>query len=180
MQKNTEKTYRELREQYTDEEIVDSVLFNEELSAKEQRAVDEEFRKLRLEHLKDLTAKDRLVGDIIQMKVLIKKYFRQEMYDEQFSFANQLKAYIKLTNRSNKEIAENLDIHPTKLSRIINERDTPNIELMYRLEKHSDGELPAHYWWRLHSRKLEFQIKTNLEQKLKEGKKVSDYLDIKG
>jgi plasmid maintenance system antidote protein VapI len=180
MQKNTEQTYQELREQYTDEEIVDSVLFNEELSAKEQRTVDKEFRKLRLEHLKSLTAKDRLIGDIIQMKVLIKKYFRQDRYNEQYSFANQLKAYIKLTNRSNKEIAANLDIHPTKLSRIVNGRDTPNIELMYRLEKHSDGELPAHYWWRLHSKELEFQIKTNLEQKLKEGEKVSDYLDIKG
>lgn len=180
MQNDTEKVYRKLREKYTDEEIVDSVLFNEELSAKEQREVDEEFRKIRLERLSSMTAKDKLIGDMMQMKILIKKYFRQELYDEQYSFANQLKRYIKLTNRSNKEIAENLDIHPTKLSRIINGRDNPNIELMYRLEKHSDGQLPAHYWWRLHARELEYQIRTDLEKKLNEASKVTDYLEIRG
>jgi len=180
MQNGTEKVYRKLREKYTDEEIVDSVLFNEDLSAKEQREVDEEFRKIRLERLSSMTAKDKLIGDMMQMKILIKKYFRQELYDEQYSFANQLKRYIKLTNRSNKEIAENLDIHPTKLSRIINGRDNPNIELMYRLEKHSDGQLPAHYWWRLHARELEYQIRTDLEKKLNEASKVTDYLEIRG
>lgn len=180
MQNNTENVYRKLREQYTDEEIADSVLFNEELSAKEQREVDEEFRKIRLERLSSMTAKDKLVGDMVQMKILIKKYFRQESYDERYSFANQLKVYIKLTNRSNKEIAENLDIHPTKLSRIINGRDNPNIELMYRLEKHSDGQLPAYYWWRLHARELEYQIRTDLEKKLNEASKVTNYLEIRG
>ena len=103
MQNDTEKVYRKLREKYTDEEIVDSVLFNEDLSAKEQREVDEEFRKIRLERLSSMTAKDKLIGDMMQMKILIKKYFRQELYDEQYSFANQLKRY---SNRSNKEIAE--------------------------------------------------------------------------
>ena len=179
MQNNTEKIYKELREKYTDEEIVDSVLFNEVLSAKEQKEVDEEFRRIRLERLNSMTPKDRLIGDVMQMKILIKKYFRQESYDEQYSFSNQLKRYIKLTNRNNKEIAENLDIHPTKLSRILNGRDNPNIELMYRLEKHSDGELPAHYWWRLYSRGLEYRIRTDLEKKLNEASKVTDYLEIR-
>lgn len=179
MQRNTEKIYRELREKYTDEEIVDSVLFNEVLSAKEQKEVDEEFRRIRFERLNNMTTKDRLIGDVMQMRILIKKYFHQESYDEQYSFSNQLKRYIKLTNRNNKEIAENLDIHPTKLSRIINGRDNPNIELMYRLEKHSDGELPAHYWWRLYSKELEYQIRTDLEKKLNEASKVTDYLELR-
>jgi hypothetical protein len=37
-----------------------------------------------------MTAKDTLIGDMMQMKILIKKYFRQESYDERYSFANQL------------------------------------------------------------------------------------------
>lgn len=179
MQNNTEKIYEELRKQYTDEEIVDSVLFNETLSADEQRKVDEDFRRIRLERLNSMTAKDKMIGDMMQMKILLKKYFRQEEYNEQYSFANQLKRYIKLTNRNNKEIAANLDIHPTKLSRIINGRDNPNIELMYRLEKHSDGELPAHYWWRIHSKELEYKIQTDLEKKLDEASKVTGYLEVR-
>ena len=69
--------------------------------------------------------------------------------------------------------------HPTKLSRILNEKENPNIELMYRLGKHSDGELPVHYWWRLFSRQLENKIKTDLEKKLDEASKVKGHLDIR-
>lgn len=78
---------------------------------KEQKEVDEKCRRIRLEHMNSMTPKDRLIGDIMRMKILIKKHSRQESYNEQFSFSNQLKRYIKLTNRNNKEIAENLDIH---------------------------------------------------------------------
>lgn len=179
MGSNSEKIYTKLREKYSDEEIVDSVLFNEELSAYEQKEVAEEFRKLRLERLNSMTPHDRLVGNIMQMKILLKRYFEQADYEEQYSFSNQLRKYIKLTERSNKEIADNLGVHPTKLSRILNERENPNVELMYRLEKHSDGELPAHYWWRMHSRELEFQIRTDLEKKISEANKVSDFLEIR-
>lgn len=179
MKNSTEKTYNKLRQKYTDEEIADSVLFNEELSATDQKEVNEEFRKLRLERLKNMTPKEILIGNIMQMKLLIKHYFQKDTYEEAFSFSNQLKKYIKLTNRNNKEIANNLDIHPTKLSRIINGKENPNIELMYRLEKHSDGELPAHYWWRLYSKELENQIKTDLEKKINEANKVTDFLKIR-
>lgn len=178
MKNNTEKIYKKLSEQYTDEEIVESVLFNETLDAKEQKKVDEEFRKIRLERLKNMSPKDILIGKMMQMKSLIKRYFQQNSYDDKYSFPNQLKHYIKLTTRNNKEIATNLGIHPTKLSRIINGKENPNIELMYRLEKHSDGELPAHYWWRLYSRELEHQIRTDLERKLEEGSKVTGWLEI--
>ncbi len=179
MKNKAEKIYNKLREKYTDEEIVESVFFNETLSAQEQKKVDEEFIRIRLDRLNSMTPKEILIGNMMQMKLLIKRYFQQDTYDELYGFSNQLKKYIKLTNRNNKEIAENLDIHPTKLSRILNGRENPNIELMYRLEKHSDGELPAHYWWRLYSRELENQIRTDLEKKMKEGDKVSDYLEIR-
>jgi plasmid maintenance system antidote protein VapI len=180
MGNKTEKIYKELRKKYTDEEIVESVLFNEKLGAKEQKDIDEEFKIIRLMHLNNMSAQAKLAGSVFQMKILMKKYFGQEVFNEQYSFSNQLKKYIKLTGRNNKEIAQNLDIHPTKLSRIINGRDNPNIELMYRLEKHSDGELPAHFWWRLYSRELEYQIRTDLKKKLEEAGKVKDYLVIRG
>ena len=76
-------------------------------------------------------------------------------------------------------IADNLNIHPTKLSRLINGKENPNIELMYRLEEHSGGELPAFYWWRLHAKELEHKIRTDLEKKLEEAKKVKNALHIR-
>ena len=45
------------------------------------------------------------------MKILVKQYLQGNGYEEGFSFSNQLKRYIKITQRSNKEIASNLNIH---------------------------------------------------------------------
>ena len=179
MRKKNKDIYNKLREKYTDEEIADGILFSEPLEEKEQKEVEEEFRILRAERLKNMSQKEVLVGKILQMKYLLKSYFKAEKYNPTNSFSNQLRTYIKITNRSNKEIAENLDIHPTKLSRILNEKENPNIELMYRLEKHSDGELPAYYWWKLYSIQLEHKIKTDLEKKLAEGRKVKNHLNIR-
>jgi len=113
------------------------------------------------------------------MKFLLQSYFKSGAYKSTFSFANQLRRYIEITRKNNKEIAENLDIHPTKLSRILNEKENPNKELMYRLGVHSDGEIPAHYWWRLYSIQFEHQLRTDMEKKLNEEKKVKGQLDIR-
>ena len=177
--KKSDKIYKQLREQYTDEEIVESFVFNETLSPEEQKKVDVEFRRLRMEQLKNRSEGDILAANLIKLSILIKRYFQRKKFEEAFSFANQLKSYIKITNRSNKTIAANLNIHPTKLSRIINGKENPNVELMYRLEEHSSGELPAFFWWRLHARELEHKIRTDLEKKLEEAKKVKNALDIR-
>ncbi len=175
---NSEKIYKKLSKTYTDEEIVESFFFNETLSEEEQKAVNEEFRKLRLARLKQMTPQQILLGNLMQMKILMQDYFKTSKYDPAFSFANQLKHYIKLIGINSKTFSADIGIHPTKLSRIIHEKESPNIELMYRLEKHSDGEFPAFYWWRLHARKLEYLIKTDLEKKLQESSKVSNPLNL--
>lgn len=75
MKNNTEKIYKKLRKRYTDEEIVESVFFNEVLSPQEQKEVDEEFRKIRLERLNSMTLREKLIGNMMQMKLLMRRYF---------------------------------------------------------------------------------------------------------
>lgn len=174
--KKSEKIYKELRKKYTDEEIVEGFVFNEDLDPEEQKKVEEEFRKIRMEMLKNMSESDILAANLTKIKLRIRNYFKRDKFEEEFSFSNQLKEYIEITKRSNKEIAKNLNIHQTKLSRIINGRENPNVDLMYRLEEHSGGELPAFYWWRLFSKELEHKIRTDLEKKLEEAKKVKDSL----
>ena len=177
--KKSEKIYKELSEKYTDEEIAESFVFNEDLNPEEQKKVDEEFRRIRMERLKNMSESDILTANLIKIKLRIKDYFKRSKFEEKFSFSNQLKEYIKITKRSNKEIAENLNIHQTKLSRVINGKENPNVELMYRLEEHSGGELPAFYWWRLYSKELEHKIRTDLKKKLEEAKKVKGSLPVR-
>ncbi|WP_116106345.1 hypothetical protein [Lewinella sp. IMCC34191] len=178
--KTSEEVYNELRKKYTDEEIAESFVFNDDsLSAEENEAAEREFRELRLNQIQSLTEEQKLFGDLMQMKYSILDYFDGGKFDPAFSFASQLKKYSIIINRSNKSFAADLDLHYTKLSRIINGKDNPSIELMYRLEEHSKSELPAHYWWRIYSKELEHKIITDLEKRVQESKKVSNSINIR-
>lgn len=177
--KTNKEIYKELSKKYSDEELVEGYLVNEVLDDKEQKEAEEEFRRLRAQRLKEMSSQEVLISEILRMKYLLEAYFKSNKYNTSYSFSNQLRNYIEITKKSNKEIAENLDIHPTKLSRILNGRENPNIELMYRLGIHSDGEIPAHYWWRLYSIQFENKLRTDMEKKLDEEKKVKGQLDIR-
>jgi len=76
--KTSEEIYKKLNEKYTDEEIVEGFVFNETLSTTEQQQVDEEFRRIRLDHLKGMSAQDLLVSNLLQFKYLIKMYLKQD------------------------------------------------------------------------------------------------------
>lgn len=171
-----EPTYEDLRKQYSDEEIVESFVFRSRMSEEEKASADAEFKRLRLEQLKNMSDKQILKGELMRMKLLQRDYFKQPSYSMAYSFEQQLKAYIDLLKKSRKSVAEDLDIHPTKLSRILNGKENPNIDLMYRLEKHSGNMIPAVHWYRLFTRKIEYDIQQNAEHRQKEYDRVKNEL----
>lgn len=178
--KKNKKIYEHLSEQYSDEEMVENFVFSEVLDAEEQQRVDEEFRQLRLQRLKEMSPQQQLLGRLMKMKMLMQDYFKIQKFLPEYSFSNQLKYYIKAIGKTHKEFAGDIGLHATKLSRILNGKENPNAELMHRLEKHSSGYLPAFYWWRLHARRLEHLLRTDLEKKLEEGEKVKNPLRLPG
>ncbi|MEM8526255.1 MAG: helix-turn-helix transcriptional regulator [Bacteroidota bacterium] len=171
-----EPTYEELRKQYSDEEIVESFVFRSNMSKEEKALADAEFKRLRLEQLKNMSDKQVLKGELMRMKLLQRDYFKQSSYSATYSFDQQLKTYIDLLKKSRKSVAEDLDIHPTKLSRILNGKENPNIDLMYRLERHSGNMIPATHWYRLFTRKVEHDIRQNAEHRQKEYERVKNVL----
>ena len=178
--KKSEKIYKELSKVYTDDEIVESFVFNDDsLSEEEQREAEKEFRELRLSRLKSMTEAELLYGKLMKLKLRIENYLEEGRFHSEFNFSKQLKMYSEIINKTNKEFAGDLDVHPTKFSRIINGREDPNIDIMYRLEEHSSGEIPAHNWWRLYSLELEYRIKTDLEKKIEESKKVKNPIQLR-
>jgi transcriptional regulator with XRE-family HTH domain len=179
MSKAKEPSYAYLSKQLTDEEIAESFVFRSTLTDEEQKQADEEFRRLRLESLKNMSNEQILQSELMRMRLLMQDYFKAAVFMESFSFANQLKQYIDLLKKNNAEVAADLDIHRTKLSRILNGKENPNVELMYRLEHHSGNMIPATYWYKLHSRKLEEDIKMNAEKRAEEYKRVKNVLKFK-
>jgi len=177
--KKYEKIYKELSKQFSDEEIVERYVIPEDISEAEKESLELEFKKLRLKSLKTRSEEQRILGELMRMKLLMKDYLVKSYYDEDFSFSNQLEQYIKILDRSKKDFANEIGLHPTKLSRLLNDRENPNIELMYRLEKHCGNVIPAIYWWKLHSKKLENVIKTDEKKRKNEGRKVKNSLKFR-
>ncbi|MGH1334889.1 MAG: hypothetical protein ACRBFS_02100 [Aureispira sp.] len=67
---------------------------------------------------------------------------KKDIYISEKSFEKHLEEYVHILKRTKKKLSEDLDIHYTRLSRIINDREEPNIELTYRLEVHSGNLVP--------------------------------------
>lgn len=149
------------------------------MDEQEKEAIEAEFRALRLQALKETTEEQRLLSALMRMKLLIKDYLERSDFEKEFSFAQQLEQYIKLVDRSQKDFAAEIDLHPTKLSRILNGRDKPNNELVYRLEKHCGNVIPAIYWWKLYVKQLENEIKTDEQLRSIEWRKVRNNLQFR-
>lgn len=172
--KKYEEIYKELRKEYSDEEIADSMLIPKDLSEEEQSAANEEMRAFRFKLLKERTESQRIFSDLLRFKYLMEDYIKQGNYSADYSFGKHLEEYIRILNRTKKRVSEDLDVHYTTLSRLLNDREDPNIELMYRLEKHSGKIVPALYWWKLVLKKQEDDIKKDKSTRKKEGSRVKN------
>jgi len=171
--KKYEKIYKELRKKYSDEEIVDSMLIPADLTEEEQAELASEMREIRMKSLRETTESQQIVSDVMRLRFQIENYLKKEPFSTQKTFGQYLKEYIRVVKKSRQEIAEDLSIHYTKLSRIINDKEEPNVELSYRLEKHSGKLIAAELWWKLVIKKQTYLISQDVE-----GRKI-EYLKVK-
>lgn len=173
-----EPTYEDLSKRYTDEEIVESFVLRSRLSEEEKKVSHKEFLRLRMERIKNMTPSEILLGNLMRMKIQIENYIEEDEYDTRFDFANQLKEYLSLIKKSQKDFADEIDMHPAQLNRIIRGKENPNIDLFYRIEKHSDGILEAIKLYRLQVLKLESEIKTDDDKRQMQYKRVKNKLSF--
>jgi plasmid maintenance system antidote protein VapI len=155
---NYDKVYKKLREQYTDEEIAESMFIPADLTPEEQEEANKELRAFRFKLLSEMTEDQRIYSDLLRFRYQIENYLEERDYESNMDFGVQLEEYIRILKRTKKKVSEELDVHYTKLSRIINNRESPNVEFMYRLEEHSGRLVPALIWWKLLIKKQEFEI----------------------
>jgi len=174
-----ENFFKELRKKYTLEEIANSMLIPADLSEEEMIKANAEIREYRMKLLAEMTDEDRILSDVVRLRFQIERYIKEEDYSEKKTFGKFLEEYIRIINRTRKEIAKNLALHYTKLSRIINDKEEPNIELCYRLEKHSGELIKAETWWRLIIKKQEFILSQDKKTKKAEQKKVKNPIKVR-
>jgi plasmid maintenance system antidote protein VapI len=106
------------------------------------------------------------------MRYQLERYIKENTFMEENSFGKQLEEYARILKRTKKDLSEDLSIHYTRFSRIINDREEPNIELTYRLEQHSGGLIPALLWWKLIIKKQEHFLQQDEKSRRAEVAKV--------
>lgn len=169
--------FEKLKKEFTNQELVEGFVFPVEKD--EYDDAQKEIRALRLKELKDATEMDRIFSDLARLKYLILGYFENGTYDTNYSFPTMVNEYIRIIKKTKKAFAQDLGIHTTRLSRILNEKEDPNIELAYRLEKHSGNLISAVSWWKLHTLRQEYFIGIDQGKRKTEAAKVQNGFKFK-
>lgn len=166
--KKYEKIYNELRKEMNDEEIAESMLIPADMTPEEREKSDEELRAFRMKLLRERTEEQRIVSDLMRLKFQIEDYIKSEDYSSERSFGKVLEEYLLILRRTKKSLSEDLNIHYSRLSRIINDKEDPSRNLIFRLEEHSGKIISALLWWKLVNKKHEYQINSDIENRAKE------------
>jgi plasmid maintenance system antidote protein VapI len=157
---------------YTEQELAEAHVFAHDLTPVEKQEADSEMKILRLQRLTTMSDNQKLQSDLLRLKFLMEDAIQQEAYSEKYNFSTFLQAYLKILDKKQVDFAAEISLHPTKLNQIINNKTTPNIPLVYRLEKYSGGLISALLWWKVVTKKMEADIKNDTTRRLFEGEKV--------
>ena len=79
--KKHEDLYEDLRKSYSDEELADSLLFSVKLPKSEQREVEEEFLRLRLERMNAMSEEELISSDLFAFKLRLNAYFKKNKFE---------------------------------------------------------------------------------------------------
>ncbi|MEL7119972.1 MAG: hypothetical protein AAFO07_11040 [Bacteroidota bacterium] len=174
MMGNNQDVYKKLREQYTDEELAESIMVPRELSKEEERKAREEFLAWRIKRRQEMTKQEKILSGLLSIKYQIKAYLNSNEHDQEKNLQNFLNQYLEVINKNQKALAEDIDIHPSRLSRIMTGKEKLGKSIAYRLETHSGELIPAIYWWRLMQKEVEQEILNDTEEREVERKHVKE------
>lgn len=158
------------------EELAESYVFKNNVSAKELKEANSELAAARLKLRNTLSDKYTLYAKLLQLRFLMEDYSKSNSYDDKLSFAFFLKQYISLSYKINKEFANDIHLKATELSLILNRRRLPSDKIIVRLELHSNKVIPAISWFRIVEKEKENKLNIDSESRRTEAKFVKNRL----
>ncbi|MEL7119104.1 MAG: hypothetical protein AAFO07_06680, partial [Bacteroidota bacterium] len=118
------------------------------------------------------SSEEKLYANLLRLKYDLEDYTNGNEYDKDKSTSYYLSEYLKITGRNQKELSADIDVHPTRLSRILNDNERLSLSIAYRLERHSGDIIPSILWWKLIQKDIEQEIIKGTEEKEKEKDRV--------
>ena len=146
----------------TDKEIAEAHIFPEKLNKAQKIEADIRLAQARQKSKIELSASDRLILRLMQLKFQMEDYLKGTVYDPIRTFAYFLKEYLHILDMRQNDFAKAIQIHETELSNLIGNRRLPSNETMLRLEIHSNNYFPAVYTHRLVEKEKEHELANNL------------------
>jgi len=150
-----------------------------DLTKNQKQKADEELRKLRFESLTEMKDQQKIYSDLLSLKFKMTDFIENRIISEKFLFSEFLKSYVSILNITRRKLAQDLSIHETKFSRLINNKEDPGIGLLYRIEEHSNDLIPATLLWQIVNMKLIVDIQNNTSERRKQSKKVKNKLKLR-
>jgi len=150
-----------------------------DLTKNQKAKADEELRKLRFESLREMKDQQKIYSDLLSLKFKMNDFVENKFISENFLFSEFLKSYVSILNITRRKLAQDLSIHETKFSRLINNKENPGIGLLYRIEEHSNDLISATLLWQIVNLKLIVDIQNNTSERRKQSKKVKNKLKLK-
>lgn len=107
--------------------------------SKEDKDLDSiKLMEARLERLKNLSKEQIIKAKLLQLKLKMEEYLSMPVYDGENHFSQFLKHYIDSIYSRRLEFANDINVTPHFLSKIINNHREPNDEFFYKLMIHSE------------------------------------------
>ena len=121
-----------------------------------------------------MSEQDKILSGLLSIKYQIKSYLDSSEFNKEKSLSNFLNRYLDVVHKNQKTLAEEINIHPSRLNRIIKGKEKIGKSIAYRLETHSGDLIPAIYWWRLMQKEIEQEILTEKKEREIEKRHVKE------
>lgn len=160
-------------------ELVRSFVLPGKLTKKDRTQADIQLVEARRKLQEKATDRDLLVARLMQLKFQLEDYIRSEQYDPNKNFGSFLKSYLGVINRNARQLASEINVHKTLMSQLITNARIPNESIVVRLELHSNGNIPAHYWFQIMQKDKVHHLQTNKSLRKQERENVIGKVSVK-
>ncbi|MCF2491617.1 helix-turn-helix transcriptional regulator [Dyadobacter sp. CY347] len=160
------------------QDVVDGFMLPAQMSSEQKRQADQQLALIRQKRIAEMSDQEKLYGQLLQLKIHIEDYIKEEVFDPKKGFSYFLKSYIELQHKKKNEVASELNIHKTKLSQLLSGNRAPSDDIFIRLEFHSNQFITARDWFRLSVKQQEYTIMTNTSLRNEEKQHLKGHLQL--
>ncbi|WP_439695371.1 hypothetical protein ACFGVS_20390 [Mucilaginibacter sp. AW1-7] len=164
---------------FSNKELAESFVFPSKAPATEkERKEEKEFFQERRKKFANRTHQQQIYDKLLQLKFQLEDYISSNQYQDVLNFSYFLSEYVNRQDKKDKDFAAEIDIKPAVLSQYLNNYRKPPEKIVFRLELHSNGMIPAVAWYKLLQKDKEHEIMTDSSSRTEESKHIKNKLEF--